>query len=253
VSRRADIVTAAIAVVFHGAIGVAMLRDTDKPRARPRTIEVEFRRPKAAPPPPAPPRALPVPTEPVHAARAPRRKLALAEPRPTPAPAAATPAPRPAAPAPPQFGIAMDSPVAADSPVSAPVGGTTRADPGSPRAARGGGAASAGSEGDATTPVSELEIKVMPEIDTDACGRTITYPDDAAKSGVQGDVRLRVTLDQRGRVRAARVLSGLGHGLDQAAVEALTHRCRFTPAIAKDGRAVPFVVESYTFHFELPR
>ena len=101
--------------------------------------------------------------------------------------------------------------------------------------------------------MSELEIKMMPEIDTDACGKTITYPDDATKNGVEGDVRLRVTLDDRGRVRAARVLSGLGHGLDQAAVEALTHRCHFTPAIAKDGRAVPFVVESYTFHFELPR
>ena len=50
-----------------------------------------------------------------------------------------------------------------------------------------------------------------------------------------------------------KVLSGLGHGLDQAAMYALKNRCRFTPAIATDGKAVPYVIPSYTFHFEIPR
>lgn len=102
-------------------------------------------------------------------------------------------------------------------------------------------------------PVSELDIKAMPEIDTEACGRTIAYPSDAEQAGVAGDVRLRVSLTERGRVYAVRLLSGLGHGLDQAAMEAIKHRCRFSPAIDKGGKPVAFVVESYTFHFELPR
>ena len=93
----------------------------------------------------------------------------------------------------------------------------------------------------------------MPEIDTEACGRTIHYPPEAERAGIEGKVRLRVALDARGHVTSARVLRGLGYGLDQAAVDALTHRCRFTPAIATDGRPTPFVIESYTFDFELPR
>ena len=93
----------------------------------------------------------------------------------------------------------------------------------------------------------------MPEVDTDACGRTVSYPPEAEQAGVEGDVRLRISLTETGRVHAVRVLSGLGHGLDRAAVEAISHRCRFRPAVAKDGHPVPFVIESYTFHFELPR
>jgi protein TonB len=93
----------------------------------------------------------------------------------------------------------------------------------------------------------------MPQIDTEACGRTITYPKDAEQNGIEGKVRLRVALDERGRVSSVRVLSGLGHGLDQAAVDALRHKCRFKPALARGGHPVPFVIESYTFTFELPR
>jgi protein TonB len=93
----------------------------------------------------------------------------------------------------------------------------------------------------------------MPEIDTDACGRTISYPDEATQAGIEGDVRLRVSLSPEGRVYAVRVLSGLGHGLDRAAMEALKHRCRFSPAIGRGGKPVAFVIQSYTFHFQLPR
>ncbi len=93
----------------------------------------------------------------------------------------------------------------------------------------------------------------MPEVDTDACGRTIAYPDEATQAGIEGDVRLRVALTPEGHVYAVHVLSGLGHGLDRAATEALKHRCRFSPAIGKAGKPVAFVIQSYTFHFQLPR
>lgn len=259
-SRRKDIATAAIAVVLHAGFAVAIVRDSGTPRVRSRPIEVEFRRPKPVTPPVAAKPAIAEP-EPVHKAqprpvRAARPKLALA-PEP-PVPAAAEPPPRPQAtsrpPTPPVFGIAMDSPTSASSGVSVPVGGSTIADPGRPgRPTRGATGVGPPGDGDGSGYASAVQVKVMPEIDTEACGKTITYPPDAERNGIEGSVRLRVALDQRGHVSSVRVLRGLGYGLDQAAVDALKHRCKFTPAIADDGRPVPFVVESYTFNFELPR
>ena len=78
-------------------------------------------------------------------------------------------------------------------------------------------------------------------------------PREAEESGTEGEVRLRVSLTEEGRVHAVRVLSGLGHGLDAAAVDAIKNRCKFKPAIGRDGQPVAFVIESYKFHFELPR
>jgi len=101
-------------------------------------------------------------------------------------------------------------------------------------------------------PVSVQNIKRMPEIDANACGQSIEYPSEAKRLGIEGDVILRVELDEAGRVHGTRVLSGLGHGLDEAAVFALTHKCRFTPAIDKSGSPVAFVIPRYAFHFATP-
>ena len=101
-------------------------------------------------------------------------------------------------------------------------------------------------------PPSILSIQSMPDIDTDACGRGIRYPKEAAAHGIQGDVKLRVALDASGKVVEVQVLHGLGHGLDEEAVQALKSKCKFSPAIASDGQAVPFVIDPYIFHFELP-
>jgi protein TonB len=260
VSRRADIVTAALAVAVHivAAFAIPYTRPEASP-PRPRRIDVEFRRPVPAPAPapvpaPAAARAMPAPPTPPPAARASRpaaRKLAVAAPSPRPLQPAPPESPPPAAPAPHVYGIAMESPTDATSAIAVPLGGSTAA--GSAQrgkgVARGAPNADVGLGGEG----ADLAIKTMPEIDTDACGRTISYPALAERAGVEGKVRLRVALDSTGRVLSARVLRGLGHGLDEAAVEALTHRCRFTPAIASNGRPVPFVIESYTFAFELPR
>src|SRR5262249_2806069 len=103
------------------------------------------------------------------------------------------------------------------------------------------------------TPRSELEVGSFPDVDTEACGRSVAYPREAEDLGIEGDVLLPVALAETGRVVDGRVVAGLGHGLDQAAMTALRDRCRFTPAVAKDGRRVPYVIQTYTFHFELPR
>jgi periplasmic protein TonB len=52
---------------------------------------------------------------------------------------------------------------------------------------------------------------------------TITQPaytTDAREAGIAGKVRVEVTIDESGHVSAARVLEGLGHGLDEAALSA---------------------------------
>ncbi len=47
-----------------------------------------------------------------------------------------------------------------------------------------------------------------------------SYPLSAKRAGIEGVVVLAISIDERGCVVNARVLSGLGHGLDQAAVSA---------------------------------
>lgn len=56
------------------------------------------------------------------------------------------------------------------------------------------------------------------------------YPEAARAAGISGRVRVEVTIGTDGSVQGARVLSGLGHGLDQAALGA-AQSARFEPAL----------------------
>jgi len=64
------------------------------------------------------------------------------------------------------------------------------------------------------------------------------YTDEARKLGIEGEVLVEVTFLASGQVRAVRVVKGLGHGLDEAAVHA-AEQIRFKPAL-QQGRAVDF-------------
>ena len=55
------------------------------------------------------------------------------------------------------------------------------------------------------------------------------YTDDARAAGIEGRVRVEISLDESGHVLSARVMSGLGHGLDESAMEA-AKRMAFNPA-----------------------
>jgi protein TonB len=82
-------------------------------------------------------------------------------------------------------------------------------------------------------PVAENEVK-------------IPYPEEAKRAGVEGTVRLRITVDFEGHVTEVKVLSGPGYGLDEAAREALK-RFKFKPAM-KAGEAVSTTITyNYTF------
>ncbi|NUP07298.1 MAG: TonB family protein [Polyangiaceae bacterium] len=65
--------------------------------------------------------------------------------------------------------------------------------------------------GDCGEPVQKAKPKSVPQP---------AYPEAARKAEVSGKVRVEVTVDERGAVVGARVLSGLGHGLDEAALAA---------------------------------
>lgn len=256
-SRRADLVTLVVAVVVHVGFAVAIAREHVSKRPATSTVELDFRK---QPPPlaAAHPAAAAGPSHAAAAAPKPRRQLALrarAVPASHPAPEIAAPAAPTPTPQRPVYAVSMASTSEVATGVAVPTGSGAATDPsrsGGAAAGRAGGSASGGGEG-AYQPASESDVATMPEIDTDACGRTIAYPDEATQAGVEGDVRLRVALTPEGHVYAVHVLSGLGHGLDRAATEALKHRCRFSPAIGKGGKPVAFVIQSYTFHFQLPR
>ena len=76
---------------------------------------------------------------------------------------------------------------------------------------------------------AEVEHEVAPK-----------YPKQALQAGIEGTVVLRVAVTKKGNVHSARVLKGLGHGLDQAAIAAIKE-FRFEPAIA-DGKEVDSII-----------
>jgi TonB family protein len=64
------------------------------------------------------------------------------------------------------------------------------------------------------------------------------YTDEARKLGIEGEVLVEVIFRASGQVETVRVVKGLGHGLDEAALHA-AEQIRFKPAI-QEGHAVDF-------------
>jgi TonB family protein len=75
------------------------------------------------------------------------------------------------------------------------------------------------------------------------------YTDEARQAAIEGTVVLDIIVDENGRVRDIHVVSGLPHGLTQAAITALKE-CRFSPG-EKDGTRVPVRVPGFKIRFLL--
>lgn len=72
------------------------------------------------------------------------------------------------------------------------------------------------------------------------------YPDEAKRAGIEGTVMLKVTVDLEGKVTQAKLVSGLGYGLDEVALKYI-YQCKFKPAY-KGGEAVSTeITYRYTF------
>ena len=105
------------------------------------------------------------------------------------------------------------------------------------------GAESGASDGSGDTPWSE--ITELPQVLGEVKAH---YPEAAKKAGVSGPVVLEITIDKHGKVEAAKVISGPGSGLEEAALEAI-YKFRFRPA-KKLKEAVPVKIR-YTYRFKL--
>jgi TonB family protein len=64
------------------------------------------------------------------------------------------------------------------------------------------------------------------------------YSDEARRLGIEGEVLVQVVFPVSGGVQVVRVIKGLGHGLDEAAIRA-AQQIRFKPSL-QDGKPVDF-------------
>jgi protein TonB len=87
--------------------------------------------------------------------------------------------------------------------------------------------------------------------DTDFVDATRDYPPDAKRLGIEGQVKVRLKVDETGKVASRSLVTRLGHGLDELALKLAT-RLRFKPAIDTTDKPVPATVV-WTFTFTLPR
>jgi periplasmic protein TonB len=104
-----------------------------------------------------------------------------------------------------------------------------------------GGADAHGAVSAAGTAAPHDDAVVIAEQVVDSQARLVrglapSYPAAARAEGVEGDVRLELVVGQTGGVESARVVRSVGHGLDEAALEAV-RQFRFAAA-TKDGHAV---------------
>jgi protein TonB len=206
---------------------------------------VEVRVVETPPPPDPPPPPPPEPTPPPPIPEPPRVK-----PKPTATPRVTqTPTPQiesPATPldttsttadpnAKPKFGVSMSSTSTAGK-VDVPVGNTSRPTP------------DTGTPGEVKPlpPAAAHEVTKMPLPQGRCAGK---YTEAARAAGIEGVVVLDVIVDETGRTRDITVVSGLDHGLTEAATAAL-RACRFTPG-ERAGQRVPVRVRGFKIRFLL--
>lgn len=217
-------------------------------------VEMELRKPKPPPPPVAPPEPEKPPEPP---SPEPPKKIVKQKPQPAQTPKSTTPPPPnpPVEPPKPIFGI--DPSQTGGQGISVATGNTTMADPNHrpkvkeipplPPATAPGGTE--------YHPVAEEQLKKIPEHETEECAQAMKDKWNASEAhaqGVEGKLTMRIELDERGKVRGVKITQGLSRELNNIAMGFVRFdpRCKFSPAIGKDGKPVAYVIENYTVRFE---
>jgi len=116
----------------------------------------------------------------------------------------------------------------------------------------GTGAGSGSGVGETPAPMSVATIKTraMPHGDYSYIATT-DYPTEAKQLGIEGPIRVKLVVDEHGRVKSAVLLNHLGHGLDELALQR-AQAIQFDPAQDTNDRPVTSVV-IWTFTMTLPR
>ena len=205
------------------------------------------------PPPPAPAPESPATVEPAPAP-APRPQIARAVPShprsaPEPAPVKAD---APAVAAGGDQVVQMDDIAPSATGVAVGIGKPATGHLG--RGGRGGGTGAGSGSGTADEParpvsIASIKTRAEPKRDysTDAAA---DYPAEAKALGIEGDIRVRLVVDERGVVTSRVLLNKLGHGLDELAMKR-AGALEFIPAKDTDDKPVTSIVV-WTFHMVLP-
>ncbi len=114
----------------------------------------------------------------------------------------------------------------------------------------GTGAGSGAGSADAPMSIATIKTRAMPKGDY-SYEQEKAYPAEAKRLGIEGKIRVKLIVDERGEVRSAALLNRLGHGLDELAL-ARANAIKFEPAKDTDDRPVTSVVV-WTFDLELPK
>lgn len=176
---------------------------------------------KNKPKPPEPPKPIEAPKEMLRRPTAPR---APAPPAPAPPPPDPVAAAHPALAAMPDLGINLSGGIGGPGGVAVPMGGKPAAP--AETVARKEKTFGAAAERPAVAGDDCAEDVVKAKPTNFVKGK---YTDDAQAAGIEGRVRIQVTVDASGAILDVKVLSGLGHGLDESAIAA-TRRMSFSPA-----------------------
>jgi protein TonB len=214
-------VGAAAATVLIHAAAFGGLTAMKQPEPEKHLVSVMVSQPKKKEKakPPEPPKPIEAPKEILQrpTQRAAPAKLAPAPPDPI---AAA----HPALAAMPDFGISLSGGLPGAGGIAIPLGGGQAPSSVQPKAKEKVLGVAAERPGVASGDCAEDLVKAKPQGFVKA-----NYTDDARAAGIEGRVRVEISIDESGHVLSAKVLTGLGHGLDESAVEA-AKRMAFTPA-----------------------
>jgi TonB family protein len=234
---------------------------THPPRAwvpAPHVELVEIEPPAVMQPPPAPEPPVPVPVPvPVDDVKpVPRPQAARTAPReirsvPEPAPATKTDVPVPSGG---DEVVHMDDIAPAATGVGVAVGKRSTGHIGRGGTGGGTGAGSgAGTADEVAKPVSVATIKTraLPKGDYAYFDAGKDYPPEARALGIEGAVRVRLVVDEQGKVKSQALLNRLGHGLDELAMKRAAE-IEFEPAKDTDDKPVTSVVV-WTFNMTLPK
>jgi TonB family protein len=116
-----------------------------------------------------------------------------------------------------------------------------------------GGGGGAGSGGGEVRPMSVATIKTqaVPRGDYSFFSAGKDYPVEARQLGIEGVIKVRLTVDDHGKVTKRLLLNHLGHGLDELAMQR-SAQIEFTPAKDSDDHPVASIVV-WTFTMTLPK
>ena len=239
----------ALSLLLHGVIGLLMSRLSLRPPLKPQeaiTIDV-LAPPKPKPSPPEPAKVEPPkPPPPIKLVRAPRRppqELPRAQKPPPPPSQAPPPTVEAKNDAPPVVlpGITLESTSSAGG-FAVNTGNTLYGDPG-----RKGHDASAAKPYKAQRYVAQAQVSELPSISFKPDINQF-YPPEAKRKEIEGDVILRIIIDDDGTVAKAEVLTDPGEGLGAAAAKAI-REFKFNPG-KLNGTAVATTI-TFTVHFQM--